>query len=64
MKAHTKLIRNAIHSLFMQTNTLEEITTSPSSSQASAVADIVMTGNELMEMKETTTAAGIQTTGK
>lgn len=60
----TKLIRNAIHSLFMQTNTLEEITTSPSSSQASAIADILMTGNELMEMKESTTAAGIQTTGK
>lgn len=47
----------------LQTNILEEITTSPTSSQASlVVADIVMTGNELMEMRESTTA-GIQTTG-
>lgn len=47
----------------LQTNILEEITTSPTSSQASlVVVDIVMTGNELMEMRESTTA-GIQTTG-
>ncbi|XP_055325020.1 F-box/WD repeat-containing protein 7 isoform X5 [Sitodiplosis mosellana] len=43
-------------------NALDEITTSPSSSQASVVADIVMTESELMEMKESTTAAGIQST--
>ncbi|XP_031619481.1 F-box/WD repeat-containing protein 7 isoform X2 [Contarinia nasturtii] len=45
------------------TSTSEEIKTSPTSSQAPVVVDIVMTGNELMEMKEsTTTAAGMQTT--
>lgn len=49
---------------FIQKNTLEEITTSPTSSQASVVADIVMTENELMEMKESTTTAGFQETGK
>lgn len=58
------LIDNALYSFrfILQTNILEEITTSPTSSQASVVADIVMTGNELMEMRESTTA-GIQTTG-
>lgn len=45
-------------------NALDEITTSPSSSQASVAADIVMTESELMEIKESTTAAGIQSTGK
>lgn len=59
------LVGNYIFSFrfILQTNILEEITTSPTSSQASlVVADIVMTGNELMEIRESTTA-GIQTTG-
>lgn len=51
-----------VPALHKQTNTLEEITTSPSSSQASAVTDILMTGNELMDIRESTTT-GLQTTG-
>lgn len=65
MHTRNNLIGNLIFSFrfILQTNILEEITTSPTSSQASlVVADIVMTGNELMEMRESTTA-GIQTTG-